>query len=80
MLNHRLQVLIDDDRYHRLRRESERAGVPIGEIVRRAIDRELPPSGSTSKSAATRLLAASPMPVPDDPREIDEEVREARNR
>ncbi|MEX2099908.1 MAG: antitoxin [Acidimicrobiia bacterium] len=78
MLNHRLQVLIDDDRYLRLRQESERVGVPIGEIVRRAIDHELPASGDVSRSAIARLLAARPMAVPDDPRDLDAEIRDAR--
>lgn len=40
MLNRRLQVLVDDERYERLTRESERVGAPVGELVRRAIDHE----------------------------------------
>lgn len=43
MLNRRLQVLIDDERHERLRREAERTGMPVGELVRRAIDRQYPP-------------------------------------
>ena len=40
MLRRRLQVLIDDERYDALQRESARSGAPVGELVRRAIDRE----------------------------------------
>ena len=79
MLTHRLQVLIDDERYQRLKRESEQGGVPIGEIVRRAIDRELPASGDVRRAAVARLLDAKPMPVPQDPRDLDAEVRAARD-
>lgn len=66
-LTRRLQVLIDDERYERLRREAERTGAPIGAIVRDAIDSTLP-GGRDPESvdaAARRLLAAEPMPVDD---------------
>ena len=66
-LTRRLQVLIDDERYERLRREAERTGAPIGAIVRNAIDEALP-TGRDQESveaAAKRLLEAEPMPVDD---------------
>ncbi|MGH2763504.1 MAG: ribbon-helix-helix protein, CopG family [Thermoleophilaceae bacterium] len=66
-LERRLQVLIDDDRYERLRRESERTGAPVGAIVRAAIDERL---GTASHRAARtaavrRLLDAPPPPGPE---------------
>jgi predicted DNA-binding protein len=66
-LNRRLQVLIDEERWQRLRQESERTGAPIGAIVREAIDEALP-AGRDPESvdaAARRLLEAEPMPVDD---------------
>ena len=78
MLTRRLQVLLDDERYERLRRESATTGVPVGEIVRRAIDHELPPVDDERRAAARRLLAAAPMPVPDDPDDLKREIRAAR--
>jgi hypothetical protein len=58
ILRRRLQVLIDDERYERLQSESERVGAPVGEIVRRAIDCQFPPSdGDARAAAAERLLA-----------------------
>jgi predicted DNA-binding protein len=66
-LNRRLQVLIDEERWQRLRREAERTGAPIGAIVREAIDEALPAGrdpGSV-EAAARRLLEAEPMPVDD---------------
>jgi hypothetical protein len=74
MLNHRLQVLIDDERYERLKRESATTGVPIGAIVRRAIDRELPVTADERSAAITRFLAADPIPVPDDPADLEAEI------
>jgi predicted DNA-binding protein len=64
-LTRRLQVLIDDSRYERLRRESQRTGAPVSAIVRDAIDMKLPPDTDPDAvaAAARRLLDAEPMPV-----------------
>lgn len=64
MLNRRLQVLVDDERYLLLSRESERIGAPIGELVRRAIDREFSQGGhGAEREAAGRALLAMPPPA-----------------
>jgi len=34
-----MQITLDDDRYDRLRREAERTGASIAELIRRAVDR-----------------------------------------
>jgi hypothetical protein len=65
MLNRRVQVLVDDARYERLARESERSGAPVGELVRRAIDREYPAEDSHRAAAARRLLAIAPPAGPE---------------
>jgi hypothetical protein len=67
MLKRRLQVLIDDDRYDRLTAESARSGAPLGELVRRAIDHEYPPSDRESdrERAGRELLAMPPPPGPE---------------
>jgi hypothetical protein len=68
MLNRRLQVLIDDERYARLARESERIGTPMGELVRRAIDHEFPAAGEHGvRERAGRELLAMPPPPGDGP-------------
>ena len=36
---HRMQITLDDRQYERLRRESERTGASLAELIRRAIDR-----------------------------------------
>jgi hypothetical protein len=59
-LDQRLQVLIDEERLGRLRRESERTGAPIGAIVRDAIDERLG-GGEAARRAAARALLAEPL-------------------
>jgi hypothetical protein len=43
--------------------------------VRRAIDRELPATAERRRAAIERLLAAEPIPVPDDPADLKREIR-----
>lgn len=63
MLNRRLQVLVDDERFERLARESERIDAPMGELVRRAIDHEFPRAGDhAERERAGRELLAMPPP------------------
>jgi len=64
MLNRRLQVLVDDERFELLTRESERIGAPVGELVRRAIDHEFPRAGGRAqrRQAGEELLTMPPPP------------------
>ena len=84
MLNRRLQVLVDDERFERLARESERIGAPVGELVRRAIDHEFPGKGrDAERERAGRELLEMP-PPPGDGAEPDwedqkQELRDARS-
>lgn len=63
-LEHRLQILLDDERHARITRAAERRSVSVATIVREAIDRGVPTSGSRT-AAAERLLGAPDMEVPD---------------
>ncbi|QOR70702.1 antitoxin [Ruania alkalisoli] len=54
VLEKRLQVLLDDDRFERLAAESARSGRSVGSIVRAAIDLHF----STEDVAAARSAAA----------------------
>ena len=65
MLDRRLQILIDDERLHRLEREAERRKVPVSVLVREAIDAAYPVDDAVRRAAARRILDAAPMPVPD---------------
>ena len=53
---HRMQITLDDERYARLRREAERTGASIAEIIRRSIDVALP---AQTREERLRHLQAS---------------------
>jgi hypothetical protein len=78
-LDRRLQILLDADRHARLVAVAEERGVSVATVVREAIDRGLPAPDSRRRAAATRLLAAEPMPVPD-PASLSAELAELRAR
>jgi len=56
---HRLSILINDDLPARLRRESDRTGAPVGELVRRAIGQALPVEDGERATAGRFLLELS---------------------
>jgi hypothetical protein len=66
-LTRRLQILIDDERYERLRQEAERTGAPIGALVRAAIDDRFARAVDRDevRGALRRLLDAPPPPGPE---------------
>lgn len=81
MLQHRLQVLIDDERHERLKVIAQERGLSVGAVVREAIDRGLATPPETRRAAAAaRILAAPPMELPDDPAELVTELNELRGR
>ncbi|HST36534.1 MAG TPA: hypothetical protein VLK25_07895 [Allosphingosinicella sp.] len=77
-------MLVDDERFERLARESERTGAPVGELVRRAIDREFPDKGrNAERERAGRELLEMPPPPGDGPepdwQDQKKELRDARS-
>lgn len=64
-MTRRLQILVDDERYAMLERESQRTGRPVAELIRAAIDRRYAMDPTTRRAAYERVLAAEPMPVDD---------------
>lgn len=64
MLEKRLQVLLDEARWRRLSAHAAERGVSVGAVVREAIDRVIPAARDERRSAARKILAAEPMPVP----------------
>ncbi len=79
MLDRRLQVLIDEDRWARLGGEAARRGVSIGLLVREAIDERFPGNASERRTALQALLDAEPMDVPV-PDELHHELEAIRSR
>jgi hypothetical protein len=79
VLDRRLQLLLDEDRYQRLVAVARERGVSIAAVIREAIDRGLPPTDRRRAAAASRILAAPGMPVPE-PDELREELEQLRGR
>ncbi len=67
MLDHRLQILLDDERHRRITEAARERGVSVAAIVREAIDRGLPSSDRQRRAAGEAVLAAEDMLVPDIP-------------
>jgi hypothetical protein len=78
-LDHRLQILLDDERHQRLLAIAEERGVSVAAVVREAIDRGLPARDGHRRAAGQRLLDAPDMPVPD-PGELRAELEALRGR
>ncbi|HTE84143.1 MAG TPA: ribbon-helix-helix protein, CopG family [Dehalococcoidia bacterium] len=79
MLQRRFQILLDDERFHKVEREAGRRGISIAAVIREAIDR-LPSREAERRAAALAFLAAEPMEVPDDPADLRRELDEAHDR
>jgi len=77
MLDRRLQVLIDDERWMKLEREAERRRVSVSTLVREAIDERYPMDRDLQRAALQAVLSAAPMDVPD-PDELKRELDEIR--
>ena len=67
MLEHRLQILLDEERHQRITKAARARGVSVATIVREAIDRGLPSSDRQRRAAGDAILSADPMAVPDVP-------------
>jgi len=79
MFGHRLQILLDGERYDKLSREADRRGISIAAVIREAID-GLPLDRELRSAAIATVLAAEPMDVPADPAELRRELDEAYDR
>jgi hypothetical protein len=73
MLDHRVQILLDTERYQKVSREAERRGMSIAAIIREAIDR-LPSDADQRRASIAAILAAEPMPLPEDPTTLRREL------
>ena len=80
MLDRRLHVLLDDERFERLARLADERSVSVGALVRRAIDVAYPPGGERRSAAAAAILEARPGPSPmlDELRDELDELRRRR--
>jgi hypothetical protein len=75
-LSHRTQLLLDEERHHRLEQEAQRRGRSVASLIREAIDLrlELGVEAKRRRDAAAWMLAA-PRPVDPEPAiETEEEM------
>jgi hypothetical protein len=78
-LEHRLQILIDEERHRRIVGAARERGVSVATVVREAIDRGLSGPSARRLAAGRRLLDAGDMPVPE-PQELRAELEALRGR
>jgi DNA-binding MurR/RpiR family transcriptional regulator len=78
-LEHRLQILLDDERHRRITEVARERGVSVATVVREAIDRGVSSSDVRRRAAARRLLDAPDMAVPE-PHMLREELEALRGR
>lgn len=78
MLDHRLQILLDDERYRKVAREAERRGISIAAVIREALDR-LPTEVEARRAAIDAILEAEAMLLPANPAELRRELDAARD-
>ncbi|MCO5989739.1 ribbon-helix-helix protein, CopG family [Actinoallomurus spadix] len=79
MMTHRLQLLLDEERYERVSALARQRQVSVATVIRDAIDRGLPAAPRRRSAAAKRILSADPMPV-GDVNELVAELNELRGR
>jgi predicted transcriptional regulator len=78
-LEHRLQILLDDERHQRIQAVARERGVSVATVVREAIDRGVSNPDARRRSAGRRLLDAADMEVPP-PEELRAELDRLRGR
>jgi hypothetical protein len=72
MLTHRLQLLLDEERYQRVHALARQRGTSVAAVIREALDRGLPATQRRRSAAGRRILAAEPMDINDLPAELEE--------
>jgi hypothetical protein len=65
MMTHRLQLLLDEERFGRVAEVARQRKMSVAAVIREAIDRGLPTAPGRRQAAARRILDAQEMPVPD---------------
>jgi len=78
-LEHRLQILLDDERHERILAVARERGVSVAAVVREAIDRGVSNPDARRQAAGRRILNAADMPVPT-PEDLRAELEQLRSR
>jgi len=81
MLDRRMQILLDRRRYEKVTRLARRRGIPTAAVIREAIDQLADEDEwEERRRAIEAILAAEPIEVPSDPKDLRRELDEARGR
>ena len=72
MFTHRLQLLLDEERYQRVHALARQRGTSVAAVIREALDRGLPATQRRRSAAGRRILAAEPMDISDLSAELEE--------
>jgi hypothetical protein len=75
-LTRRLQLLLDEEQYHRVAAKARRERTSVAAVIRHAIDRDLDVTVERRKAALRAILDAEPMEVPEDPEDLKREIDE----
>lgn len=78
-LERRIQLLLDEPRYRKVTGEAGRRNVSVASVIREAIDC-FPAGADGRRAAVAEILAAEPMPLPNDPNELRRELDVAHER
>ena len=78
-LDRRVPLLLDESRYRKVAALAQRRGVSVAAVIREAID-AMPTPPDQRRRAVDAILAAAPMPLPEDPVDLRRELDEARDR
>ncbi len=76
MLDHRLQILLDEERYKKVADLARARSVSVAAVIREAID-SLPVGAERREAAIAGILAADPISVPDNPGQLRVELDDA---
>ncbi len=75
MFDHRIQLLLDEGRYDKVRRKASQRGTSVAAVIRDAIDR-LDAAELGRRQSIRLFLAAEPITVPNDPADLVREIEE----
>jgi hypothetical protein len=67
MLERRLQLLLDQERYERVAAEAKESGRSVNAVIREAIDAHYPPGAEARRAAMQRFLEMTAVPDPGPP-------------
>ena len=70
---------VGEERYEKVKAEAERRGVSVEDVILDALD-ALPSPLPVRRAALEAILAAEPMPVPEDPADLRRALDEAHER